>query len=310
VLDGLRAKEVLILDAGNALFRAAGLADDEARSRARFVLGAMGRLGTRVMNVGARDLSAGVDFLQDAAKGANVQLISANLMRSGSPAFPPSAVVDVNGTRVGLVGLIAPGPVPGCPESQGAPLVETARRAISALGRRDLTVLLAAASYADVLQLALALKGKVDFVIQSGEFRGTVPPQAVDGTQTYVLASGQRGQSVSKLTLVLQAGRRGFVDLTEAERDLERAKFLKSQIETLEQRLRAVQGKSDQSELKLTLADLKRRLKVVEASASAPISKSSSTMHNEWILLGPAIADEPSMKAEVLRVEPSYSGLH
>jgi 2',3'-cyclic-nucleotide 2'-phosphodiesterase (5'-nucleotidase family) len=310
VLDGLKAEPLLVLDSGNALFRAPGVSDDAARRRARFILSTMGKLGTRAMAVGPRDLSAGVDFLDEAAKAAGVQALSANLRKGGALAFPAASSFSVNGVTVAVVGVTAPGPLAGLAGVTASPTLPAVRAALKGLRKRDLTVVMAATSYADALQLAQALDGDVDLVIQSGEFRGAQPPQRVEGGSAYVLASAQRGQALAKVELSLGSSKGRLVDLTSADRDRQQLTFLDSQLETLEARLAAAKGAPGAKDLEATRAQLRARRRALQLQLDQQVAPTARTMRQVWINLSSDVKDDPALKAEVLEHEPSSAGAH
>jgi 2',3'-cyclic-nucleotide 2'-phosphodiesterase (5'-nucleotidase family) len=308
VLDGLRSANLLVLDAGNALFRNAGAATPDDLARARLLLSVMGRLGTRAMAVGARDLSGGPAFLAAQAKAANVKPLSANLTRDGRRVFEAAALVDVGGLKVGLVGVSAPGPiVTGQPAYQAGPTLPAVKAALGSLGPRALTVLLAATSAADAQQLAAQLQGQVDLVLQSGEFRGTVPPARVGESDVFVLASGQKGQALGKLELTL-GGRGPLVDLSVRQRDAQQLLFVQQQRARLEERLAAATAPQQRQDLETTLASLRQR--EAQLAAVPPLAPGARTLKLDWVLLGQDVADDEAVKAEVLRVEPTYQGQH
>src|SRR5262245_58710948 len=136
------AGKALVVDAGNALFRAPGLDDEASKKRAKFILETMGVLGTQVMAVGERDLGAGLPFLKEIATGSSVRLLWANLRDNGKAVFEPSAVLTLGKTRVGLIGV--------SPASKGVPPLVAAADEVKKLRPRvDVLVLLAAVPYAD-----------------------------------------------------------------------------------------------------------------------------------------------------------------
>ena len=310
MLDKLGTANVLVLDSGNALFANAGVATDAEKERAKFIFGVMERLGTKVMAVGQRDLSAGLPFLQSLAKTSKVKLLSANLEQGGKRVFPSSVVIDVGGTKVGLVGLTAVGPVAPDKDVSSQPTLAAARAALKELGPRDLTIVLAATSYADGMQLSTELANEVDFVIQSGEFRGVQPAQRLDDRSAFLFASAQKGQALAKVQVELGKGKGPFIDLGLTDRDQEQLDFVKSQVKTLEERLAQVKDKSAAGDLKKTLGDLKGRQKELTAAVARKAAVGARTMKLEWVVLDSKIEDDPKMKAEVLKIDPSYSGSH
>jgi 2',3'-cyclic-nucleotide 2'-phosphodiesterase (5'-nucleotidase family) len=310
VLDKLAPANVLVLDSGNALFANAGVATEPEKLRAAFILGVMEQLGTKVMAVGQRDLSAGLPFLQNLAKTSKVKLLSANLTRGGKRVFEPSVVIDAGGVKVGIIGLTAVGPVAPDKDVTSGGTLEAARVALKALGPRDVTIVLAATTYADGMQLSTELKGEVDFVIQSGEFRGTQPAQRLDETSALLFASAQKGQALAKVQLSLGSAKGPFVDLSVADRDQQQADFLKSQVTMLEERLKKATDKSITGDLQKTLGELKKRQKELADGLAKRAAPTAKTVKLEWVMLGQDVADDPKIKAEVLEYEPTYSGSH
>ncbi|MCC6336407.1 MAG: hypothetical protein IT380_20775 [Myxococcales bacterium] len=310
MLDGLKGGPLLVLDSGNALFRASGVSDDAMKQRARFVMDVMGRLGTRAMAVGIRDLPGGVDFLKQVGTAAGVKLLSANLKQDGKPAFDASATFTAGGVTVAVVGLTAPGPVPDLHGVTVDPTLSAAKAALKKLGKRDLTIILAATSYADSLQLAQELKSQVDFVIQSGEFRGSQPPQKVEGGNAYVLASAQKGQALSKLELSFGSGAGGFVDLSAIERDKQQLTFVDAQLKTLDGRIAAAKDSAGTKDLVATRDLLRERRKALQRTVDQEVSGTAKTMKQSWVVLGADVRDDDALKAEVLKYEPTYAGAH
>jgi 2',3'-cyclic-nucleotide 2'-phosphodiesterase (5'-nucleotidase family) len=309
VLDSLEGPK-LVLDSGNALFRNAGVATEEDKARAAFIDDVMGRLGTRAAAVGQRDLSAGVAWLEALAKRSKLTWLSANLVRSGKPVFPSSASFEVNGVKVAVVGLTAPGPVAPDQDVQGLPTVAAAKAAVAKLGKRDLTIVLAATSYADAMQLSTELAGQVDFVIQSGEFRGTQPMQRLSDQSALLFASAQRGQALAKVAVQLGAGRGAFLDLSELERDAQQLEFLASQVKTLEERLAKSTDKAAAAQLKQTLGELQKRRQTLAAQVKKKAEPTARSVKLDWVVLGQDVQDDPELKLQVLKIEPSYAGAH
>lgn len=311
MLDRLEPGSALVLDAGNALFANAGVASDAEKARAAFILKTMERFGTKAMAVGQRDLSAGLEYLEGLGKGSKMKLLSANLQRVGKRVFDAGVVIDVSGVKVGIVGLTAVGPV--APDKGGVmagPTLEAARAALQQLGPRELTIILAATSYADAMQLSTQLAGEVDFVIQSGEFRGTVPAQRMDERSALLFASGQRGQALARVQVVLGGAKGPFVDLSTADREREQLEFLRAQIKTLEERHRSAADKSGAADLLRTLNEMRKRQTEAATALAKKVAPAARTAKLEWVALGQDIVDDAATKAEVLKYEPTYAGAH
>lgn len=311
-LQGLDPKRSLIVDTGNALFANAGAASDAEKARARFVYDVMEELGTRLLAVGQRDLAGGTAFLLELSRGRRLQLLSANLERDGKRLFPASAVLEVNGLKVAFIGLTLPGPVaPNEPTVRATGTVDAVRAALKTLGRRDLTVVLAATSYPDSMQLAQQLGSAVDLVIQSGEFRGTQPPQRLTEGGPLLLASGQKGQAVGKLELRLGKKAHGpLIDLGVTAREQQELELVDSQLATLQQRVDRAKDPAAKAELLKTVHEVKARRRELEREVAKTAPPDARTAKLEWIVLGGALDDDPALKQRVLEFEPTFAGAH
>ncbi len=309
MVDGLKGPNLLVLDAGNALFRNAGQATADDRTRAHFVLDVMGRLGTKAMAVSVRDLSAGLDFLLAEAKRSPVKLLSCNLRRAGKPVFDASTVISAAGLKVAVIGVSSPGPiVADAADVLAGPTLEGVKAALAKLGKHDLTIVLAATNFADATQLAQQLKGQVDFVVQSGEFRGTQPPQRVEGSDTFLFASGQRGQAVAKVIFDPGAGPGPVLDRSSVERDRRQLEFVGSQLKTVQTRLTIATDPQTVNDLTETLRTLRERQDALTKSLT--VGAGQRSLIADWVVLSTEVNDDPALKREVLKIEPTYAGAH
>lgn len=290
---------MLVLDAGNALFKAPTMADGDAKRRAELIVRAMGEVGTFAMAVGERDLNLGVDFLRAAAEKANVKVLSANLSAAGKRPFPASAVAQVGGARVGVIGVTRPGDF-GNGVTAG-PVVASVLAEARKLKGVDAVVVLAAVPYADALQLANEAKGAIDLVIHSHEARGPMPAQKNE--QTYVVSGGERGRMVGKLVLNL-AGKGPFLDESEIEREKQLAAMLDRQLSTLEQRLSATKDPEAKRDLQAARVQLLASRKQHEQASSPTRLKGARTLKLDWLYLGPEVAGDRALEAEVHKLEP------
>lgn len=104
-------QDVLLLDGGSALFPVRERVKDpflaEATRKANLIVAAYNRMGYHAMAVGAFDLAAGLDVLQDLEKKAKFKMLSANVVdkESGKLLFQPWEIFNIGGVRVGVFGL-------------------------------------------------------------------------------------------------------------------------------------------------------------------------------------------------------------
>lgn len=312
VLSQERAKgePVLVLDAGNALFKTLQSGSEPgARERAELLLEQMDALGTAAMAVGARDLVLGTDFLKQATRKAKMKVLSANLVDAkGKPLFAASTVVKVGGTAFGVLGLSPEGEVqPGVVgQPPGAVALAEARR-LRQKEKVDVVVVLAAMPLASAQALSRELGDAVDFVVQSHE--GRLPGMAQRHGQATLVPAGERGRQLGRLELSL-AGTGPFVDLAEVARAREGLKLLDENIQRARERLAAAKDEAARKPLEEALAGFQSRRQRLEEQARARPEAEGRTHLLSFIQLGPDVPDDPELKARVERLVPPGAAPH
>ncbi len=315
------AGPVLVLDAGNALFKApAQLRPDELpdgqapgaaqeRARAELILKAMGELGTAAMAAGARDLAYGTKFLKDAAAKAKVPVLSANLMGPDKKRiFEPSTVVTVAGLKIGLIGVSPLGAFPGPGVVTGEPPVAAAVAEAKKLRPKvDLVFVLAAVPFADALQLSKEGGADVDFVLHSHDSRGVGVP--LKGERNFLLPTGERGRQLARLFLDV-TGKGPFSDLSDLDRQKQLVEMLDRQVAEVKRRHDAATDPEAKKALKETLAQFEGRRKEAAKAAIADPSKAGRSLRLEFVNLGADIRDDPALKAQVDKLEPPGTAAH
>ncbi|MBJ6761913.1 5'-nucleotidase [Myxococcaceae bacterium JPH2] len=304
---------MLVLDAGNALFKSTDIREDPtARARAELLLQQMEAQGYAAMAVGARDLMLGVDFLKTRTKGTKLKLLSANLTDAkGQLLFPASQVVTAGGLKVGVVGVSPPtGPaLPPAPPVRGLPVLP----AVSAEARRlrkeehvDLVVVLAAVPYDATVRLAQDVEG-VDFVVQSHEGRGEGMAQR-QGLAT-LIPPGERGRQVAKLELSID-GPGPFVDLSESTRARESQRMVENNIARVKARLGTEKDAAQREMLTQTLTSFEERRESLRKLADAASAGKSRTHLLSYLQLTESVAADPAVQQRVERIEPPGSAAH
>lgn len=292
---------LLVVDAGNALFMNMGAPQAKEKERATFILQTMGKLGTRVMTVGIRDLPAGVGFLQDAAKKAGVTVISANLKAGGKTPFPATTVVEVDGIKVGFIGLSQPGPVPGVQGLVGEPSLPAVKEALKKLpGDVQLKVLLAATPMSEAMTIAGELKGQIDLVLQSG---ASVPPNLQPVNHNYLASAGERGRQVVQLTLKVD-GKGDFENLDEAMRAKELLTRAETNLAQLAERRKSADGDWAKSQLDTTIAEMTTRRDALKAQVNKTTGKDTRTISSTTVNLGAELGEDPELLKRQLELEP------
>lgn len=199
-----------MVSAGNVLFRRERLKTLQAeadRLKADLLLRGYHLTGLDAYNVGAYDLSLGVDYLQTKQAEHRLPLLSANLRdRTGKPLFRTHLVKEVGGVKVGIFGLADPRlKIDKIPGGEGmrvqAPreAVDTAVRELKAQGATYLVLLTDMTSRS---LRKLAAKGlPVDAIIASDE-RNQITSPFFLGT-TYVTHLDRGGKCIGRLEVTL-----------------------------------------------------------------------------------------------------------
>lgn len=292
------------MDSGNALFKHSAAKDADAKKRAAFILGVMGRLGTSAMAAGARDLVLGPAWLKQEANKAKVPVLSANLVDgAGKPLFPASKIVEVAGKKVALIGASPAGTIEGVSGAKGLPITAAVvAEAKKVRPNADVIVVLAAVPYADAMTLSRDAGAHVDLILQSHDARGQGPAQRGEGN--YVMPSGERGRMVGRLQLGLK-GSGPFFDEQEVARDASTLRNLETQTVEVKRRLKMVTDPSAKKDLENTLKHFEQRTAQLRQRQEAARKATGRTLSLEWMTLTPEFQDDAALAEEVRRIEPN-----
>jgi len=177
VVDALRQQRepVLLVDAGDAVAARGGQVPNER------VIAAMAAGRYTALNVGDEEAAWGLGYLRPAAAEAGLNLLSSNLIEraTGRPAFTPELSLNLQGVRVALLGVVAPGweqrqqPAAADELITLDPAAALAERVPRLRADHDLVVLLAQLTVAQGRALLEQAPG-ID-VIVGGEERGSQP---------------------------------------------------------------------------------------------------------------------------------------
>ena len=310
-IDAERARglPVVLLDAGNALFREPVARELAAVApRAELVLEQMEAQGTVAMAVGQRDVSQGLAYLQKAtrARSKKLKLLSANLVdKAGKAPFAASMVVEAGGLKVGVVGVSPEGPMPGEPSLKGRPPIEAAlaeARKLRKAKKPDVVVVLAAVPYQEAVKLAILAGDAVDFVAQSNDAKGIGIGELV-GSHAAVFPTGERGRQLTRLELSVD-GPGPSVDLGQVSRKREQLAIVEGNLLEARARLSNVNDGATRAELTQTMVELETRLRQLEAEVEVKPPAGGRAHQLSYFTLGLAVADDPALKARVEKLEP------
>jgi 2',3'-cyclic-nucleotide 2'-phosphodiesterase (5'-nucleotidase family) len=302
---------VLVLDAGNALFKSTQPGEPRAKERAELLLEQMDALGTAAMAVGARDLTLGAELLVQASKKAKMKVLSANLVDlQGKRLFEPSTVVTAGGVKFGVIGLSPEGPVAGQGGLVGQPLTAAALAEAKRLRQKekvDVVLVLAAAPYPQAQKLSSEVGNAVELIVQSHEGRGAGMLQRTDFAA--LIPPGERGRQLSRVELAVD-GTGPLADLTEVDRERLRLELLDTRIRDARERLKGTKDESIRRALEEAVASMETQRKALKTKVQAGTGRAGRTLHLSYLQLGPEVKDDAELKQRVERIEPPGSASH
>jgi 5'-nucleotidase / UDP-sugar diphosphatase len=99
-------KDIMLVDAGDVMHKGDMVA---ARSGSKIVYEALGKIGYDAGAPGNHDIADGFAAHQERAEAAGLPVVCINAVGEGQkPYFTPSKIIDVDGVKVGIIGLTAP----------------------------------------------------------------------------------------------------------------------------------------------------------------------------------------------------------
>jgi 2',3'-cyclic-nucleotide 2'-phosphodiesterase (5'-nucleotidase family) len=202
--------EVLHLDAGNMY----GRRSDDQKAQTEFLMKESAKLGYTVLGVGQWDLNYGLEFLRSMEKQYGYTYISANLGQVGKDGllFPPTAVVEKAGVRIGLISVIGQNfKITSMSAQPDNFVIESPRDALEKYlpGLReqcDVLILLSAANTRDTRELLTDLgdEAGIDICIEGADTRQYQRLNKVG--ETFLVSANPQGKYVGQLDLVLSQG--------------------------------------------------------------------------------------------------------
>jgi 2',3'-cyclic-nucleotide 2'-phosphodiesterase (5'-nucleotidase family) len=296
--------EVLILDAGNSLFKPKGSPFANERKKARLIITAYNRMGYQAVNIGSDDLLAGIEFLKELQKGIHLPFLSANLLdgEAGKPIFKSHLIVNLGGIRVGIFGLTS-----DVLQNEGVTPegyfisnpIAVAKGIVAELTKEcDVIVALSnLSSFKEYTKLVQGAEG-IHFIIGSGGKRSFRQIIRSDGDRNaFLFQARPRGQYLGRIELKFVKGSHNFVDLGQ-KANLER------QINSIERQLdsyrrgtgRAKSIPQDKREVYIKkLEEFMKRTKT-RLLAMERDSKRNSTFFHSTISLDDKVQDDPNIK--------------
>ena len=299
-----QGRNVLILDAGNSLFKEKSSPSSTERKKARLIATAYQRMGYRAVNIGSDDLLAGIEFLRDLQREFHLPLLSANLMheKGGKPVFKTHVVFDIGGIRVGLLGLTS-----DVHHNEGVapegyfisdPIVAAKR--VAAKLEKDCDIIVALSnlgSFREYTKLAQQVK-EVHFIFGSGgkaSYNQTI--RSDRDWKALLFQTYSKGQYLGRVDLKVVGGNRDFVDLGRRAHMERQIKSIERQLESYRRGTGSAKSipQDKRDEYIKRLEDFKQRteaqLKELEKD-----SRRRGTFINTPIRLDDKVKEDPEIK--------------
>jgi hypothetical protein len=160
-------------------------------------------MGCDALNIGAYDLSLGVDYLRSKEKVAKFPFLSANIMdKHGKPVFTPSIIKKINGVKVGIFGIcndkLKLNKIPGGNKLKVANALAKAKEVSLSLRKQgaDYIVLLTTLDIRQCRRLGQR-ELPIDLIVGSSKRNRISLPILVDNT--YIVHVERGGKSVGRL---------------------------------------------------------------------------------------------------------------
>ena len=258
MVDSVRAEgqPVLLFDAGDTI-QGSALAYVHQRKHPgppEPTMLAMNRVGFDAMTVGNHEFNFGLEALERARKDASFPWLAANVVtEDGEPYFEPYLVRELNGVRVGILGLITRAvPTWETPENYSGlkflDTVETSKRYVSILREKEnVDAVVVVTHQALELDLASGESNKSEYenqvyrltkevpgidVILMGHAHQRFPPQEVNGV--ILCEPGRWGDSLCRVDLHFETDSSGELRLGRWEGALLSASEFESDEKVLE----------------------------------------------------------------------------
>ena len=212
-------KNFLLLDGGDALvisYFGQPSEREKARRRAEFVLRLYEILGYHALNIGDTDLGLGVEYLRTLQKKSKIPFLSANLKekKTGRPIFKSHLVKEVDGIRIGIIGLLTPDIHPFIQKELKTYFIEDPIKAsLEAINRylADCDHIIALAHLTPIEIQAFSKRIPKISIIIGGNDRSFIFPKQFD--HSIYVQTDAFGAHVGRMNLMLSKGSNEFVDV-------------------------------------------------------------------------------------------------
>ncbi|MCK5862221.1 MAG: metallophosphoesterase, partial [Candidatus Hydrogenedentes bacterium] len=186
--------DIILLDGGDVMHKGDMVA---YMTKSHIMYEAMRKIKYTAGVPGNHDLDGGIEQLSECAALADHPLLCLNYFdENGNLPFPPSSVVEVNGIRVGILGMTN---IRSTIEKEGARLAIEAKRLDDDV---DLLILVAHIGSRNCTALS-KLVPEIDIFVGAHTHEAISTPQVVPDTQALIIEAGQYAQYVGWLEITM-----------------------------------------------------------------------------------------------------------
>ncbi|MGE3966184.1 MAG: multiheme c-type cytochrome [Planctomycetota bacterium] len=211
-------RTLLLVDGGNCLFHNDNVkVQDHERvqilERSKVLVESMNRMGYKAMAVGHYDLVLGLDTLKEFEQQAKFPFLCANYVNdAGELIFPPTTEVEVDGIKVGILGLTLATIQPHylerrAPGTRVTDPIEAARRYVPELRQRNQVVIVLSHNKVELNRTLAEQVAGIDFIVD---------PYIQMGNHKLWLEDNEVTERIGTCTIVRtdsQGARLGLLDL-------------------------------------------------------------------------------------------------
>ena len=286
-------KDPMILDAGNLFFsknEPDNLDLAQSKLRAYTLIEGYNNIGCEAMNIGSKDLAAGVEFLLSLKNKAKFPFISSNLVdENDSLLFNSHVIVESGGFSFGVTGVTTLKKT--TKNIKIKDVISSVNTILNKIDKStDFNIVLFNGSYKE----AMAYRSKfvnADYMFLSGDYQNPIGKQQnhKDGPRIYRL--GQQGKSLGIVNLNIYDSNISLVDITELKR---RQSFFKIQLNRLNEKDLSKTLEQLYSNDKAQLGRI-RRIKEAQSQNNIQLIGVKNTSHFDFPPMNKDVKDDSKM---------------
>ncbi|MCC7431685.1 hypothetical protein IT568_12650 [bacterium] len=216
-------EDLLIVDAGNMLFRTEGITEQQKEEwslKAELVMEIQNQIGLDAANVGVRDLTNGLAYLKEKSLKYKIPFVSSNLLdaKTQQLVFSEFGIIEVSGLKVGIFGITQGfNTMPKNVDWSLKDYKTVTPEVVSKLKAKkcEIIVLLANVQKPQLDSL-LTANPEINFAVASGNQEQTFP-QTIGEAKVFGTRDRSRAVSFVEIGKVKKSAEKKFVDLTSTE---------------------------------------------------------------------------------------------